>query len=199
MTLQIGILSFAHLHAPAYAAALSGRSEAVLAGIWDPDTNRGTNAATRFGCQFFPELGDLLSCGLDGVVICAENTRRRDLVERSAEAHVRVILCEKPIATSTDDAQAMIAACAQGGSHLATAFPCRYSPAFQRLESTIKDGYLGDVLAIRATNRGTLPGGWFTDVALSGGGAVIATGAPEEVAMVEGSYTGEFLKKLLDV
>jgi excinuclease ABC subunit A len=33
----------------------------------------------------------------------------------------------------------------------------------------------------------------------SGGGTVIATGTPEEVAMVEGSYTGEFLKKLLDV
>jgi excinuclease ABC subunit A len=33
----------------------------------------------------------------------------------------------------------------------------------------------------------------------SGGGTVIATGTPEDVAMVEGSYTGEFLKKLLDV
>ena len=33
----------------------------------------------------------------------------------------------------------------------------------------------------------------------SGGGAVIATGTPEEVAMVGASYTGEFLKKLLDV
>jgi excinuclease ABC subunit A len=33
----------------------------------------------------------------------------------------------------------------------------------------------------------------------SGGGTVIVTGTPEEVAMVEGSYTGEFLKKLLDV
>ena len=33
----------------------------------------------------------------------------------------------------------------------------------------------------------------------SGGGTVIATGTPEQVAMVEGSYTGEFLKKLLNV
>jgi excinuclease ABC subunit A len=33
----------------------------------------------------------------------------------------------------------------------------------------------------------------------SGGGTVITTGTPEEVAMVEGSYTGEFLKKFLDV
>ena len=33
----------------------------------------------------------------------------------------------------------------------------------------------------------------------SGGGSVIATGTPEKVAVAEGSYTGEFLKKLLDV
>ena len=33
----------------------------------------------------------------------------------------------------------------------------------------------------------------------SGGGTVIATGRPEQVAMVEDSYTGEFLKKMLNV
>ena len=33
----------------------------------------------------------------------------------------------------------------------------------------------------------------------SGGGTVVATGTPEQVATVAGSYTGEFLKKLLDV
>jgi len=32
----------------------------------------------------------------------------------------------------------------------------------------------------------------------SGGGTILATGTPEEVAEVEGSYTGQFLKKTLD-
>ena len=31
----------------------------------------------------------------------------------------------------------------------------------------------------------------------SGGGQVVATGTPEEVANVKNSYTGEFLKKIL--
>jgi excinuclease ABC subunit A len=30
------------------------------------------------------------------------------------------------------------------------------------------------------------------------GGEVIAEGAPEEVARISGSYTGQFLKKILD-
>ena len=32
----------------------------------------------------------------------------------------------------------------------------------------------------------------------SGGGYVVAEGTPEEVASVKGSYTGEFLKKVLN-
>jgi len=37
----------------------------------------------------------------------------------------------------------------------------------------VKSGAVGKVLAIRGTNRGSNPGGWFIDPALSGGGAVI--------------------------
>ena len=33
----------------------------------------------------------------------------------------------------------------------------------------------------------------------AGGGAIVATGPPEQIAAVEESYTGQFLKKLLDV
>jgi len=33
----------------------------------------------------------------------------------------------------------------------------------------------------------------------AGGGLVIAAGSPEQVAAVEESYTGQFLKKLLNV
>jgi excinuclease ABC subunit A len=43
---------------------------------------------------------------------------------------------------------------------------------------------------------------WVIDLGPDGGsrgGEVIATGTPEEVAPVDESYTGQFLKKLLDV
>jgi len=43
---------------------------------------------------------------------------------------------------------------------------------------------------------------WVIDLGPEGGsrgGDVIATGTPEDVAQVEDSYTGQFLKKLLNV
>ena len=67
----------------------------------------------------------------------------------------------------------MIAACRQAGVALGTAFPCRYIPAVTRVKAQTDAGKLGKFLAIAGTNQGRNPGGWFTDKALSGGGAVM--------------------------
>ncbi|HZG66485.1 MAG TPA: Gfo/Idh/MocA family oxidoreductase, partial [Herpetosiphonaceae bacterium] len=60
----------------------------------------------------------------------------------------------------------------QAGVLLGTAFPVRHSSSLQSLRNAVQAGTLGQVLMIRGTNRGTNPGGWFVDKALSGGGAV---------------------------
>ena len=173
MTLQIGILSFAHMHAASYAAALTAHPGATLVGIADPDPARGREMAARYGTAFFGSDDSLLGQTLDGVIITSENVYHRPLVEKAVVAGVKTILCEKPLATTVEDARAMVQLCADSGVRLATAFPCRYAPAFQRLRARVQAGAIGEVLAIRGTNRGSMPGGWFTDRALSGGGAVI--------------------------
>lgn len=172
-TLKIGIFSFAHMHALAYAEALASSPSAALVGISDPDAGRGQAMARQFGTTYFPTEAALLDQKLDGVVVTSENIHHRRLVEEAAAAGVRAILCEKPLATTAEDARAMVAACAAGNVRLATAFPCRYSPAFRRLRGQVQAGAIGEVLAIRGTNHGKMPGGWFTDMPLSGGGAVI--------------------------
>ena len=129
--------------------------------------------AERFGTAYFASDAALLDQGLDGVIVTSENIHHRPLVELASQAGVRAILCEKPIATTVEDARAMISLCASKDIRLATAFPCRYSPAFQRLRQQVQGGAIGDVLAIRGTNRGSMPGGWFIEKPLSGGGAVI--------------------------
>ena len=161
------------MHAQAYAQALREHPGAELVGIADSEAARGQAMAEQFGTTYFPSEAALLNLGLDGVVITSENIHHRRLVEMAAEVGVPAILCEKPLATTADDARAMIAACAAAGSKLATAFPCRYSPAFGRLRQQVAAGAIGEVLAIRGTNHGLMPGGWFVDKSLSGGAAVI--------------------------
>lgn len=173
MTLKIGIFLFAHMHAASYAQALVASPDAEIVGIADPDPARGQAMAAQFGTTYFPAEAALLDQALDGAVVTSENVHHRRLVEAAAGAGVQAILCEKPLATTTADARAMVAACAAAGVRLATAFPCRYSPAFRRLLGQVQAGAIGKVLAIRGTNHGKMPGGWFVDPSLSGGGAVI--------------------------
>jgi predicted dehydrogenase len=173
MSLKIGMLSFAHMHACSYAHEIVAHPDAALVGIADPSPERGRRMAAQYGTRYFESQEELLGTGLDGVVIASENINHRGMVEAAVGAGVKAILCEKPLATTVEDAQAMVDLCAARGVRLATAFPCRYSPAYLRMREQVQAGAIGDIVAIRGTNHGRMPGGWFTDKSLSGGGAVI--------------------------
>lgn len=168
--LKIGLLSAAHVHTSSYARALQQVPGVTLAGLWDDNPTRGHQKADAYGTAFEANLDRLLAA-CDAVVICSENVRHRELAVKAAEAG-RHVLCEKPLATTPADARAMVGACEKAGVLLGTAFPVRQSGAVMSLRDAVRDGVLGRVLMIRGTNRGTMPGGWFVDPTLSGGGAV---------------------------
>jgi predicted dehydrogenase len=172
MTIRIGLLSFAHMHAHSYATCLRQIPGVEIAGIADADAARGTRFAAEFDTTFYPAAEALLEQGLDGAIICAENVRHRPQVELAAPLTAH-ILCEKPIATTMADARAMIDTCAAHGARLHIAFPVRFSPPVQHLKNLLDKGELGRIHSVKATNHGSMPGGWFVDRALSGGGAVI--------------------------
>lgn len=169
---RIGILSVAHGHAYSYVDALLHLDGVEVVGIADDDAERGNAFADQFKIPYFASAEALLDERLDGVVICSENSKHRPLTELAAK-HTRHILCEKPIATSVEDAQAMIDACAAAGAKLQIAFPVRFAPPVLSLKQLLDQQALGKVYSLKTTNRGTCPGGWFVDTQLSGGGAVI--------------------------
>ena len=170
--MKIGVLSFAHMHAYSYATCLKQIPEVDLAGIADHDAARGQKMAGEFGTRYYPTPQALLDQGLDGVIITAENARHLELVELAA-GKVPYILCEKPIADTLAAGQQILDICQQRGTKLGTAFPVRFAPAIQRLRQMLRQDKVGRVYALKTTNHGSMPGGWFIEKALSGGGAVI--------------------------
>jgi predicted dehydrogenase len=172
MSIRIGMVSFAHMHAYSYAGCLRQISGVQLVGIADDDPARGKEMAETFNTRFFPDTEALLDEGLDGVIICAENASHHTLTELAAP-RTRHILCEKPIATTLADARAMIDVCTAHGTKLQIAFPVRFSPPVQRLKALLDEGTLGQIYSVKTTNHGRMPGGWFIEKTLSGGGAVI--------------------------
>ena len=171
MSVKVGILSFAHVHAPAYAAVLNDLERADFVGIADVEAERGNEAAERFGVRFFGDAESLFGV-VDAVVVCSENKNHARDVIPALQGGVHV-LCEKPISTTVYDARAMIEASESSGSQLRTAFPVRYLPSIVRAREIVRDGSLGRILAVGGTNHGQMPGGWFLDPELAGGGAVM--------------------------
>ncbi|MGP9537150.1 Gfo/Idh/MocA family protein [Brachybacterium sp. AOP43-C2-M15] len=169
--LRVALMSCAHTHAASYAGQLEGRADVDLV-VADPDAYgdvRGTRVLPSYEAAWsaWPE-------GPDAIVVTSANAHHRDLVLEAARRGVHV-LCEKPLATTVEDATAMVEACREAGVVLMTAFPVHFSPEVEALRTAVADGTLGEVIGLTGTNNGKLPEGrdWFTDVELAGGGSLV--------------------------
>ena len=171
MPLRVGLLTAAHLHVGGYAHACKTHPDVELIGMWDDEIGRGKDFADPRGIPFYESFEELLS-QVDAVVITSENMRHAELAVKAADAG-KHILCEKPLAATEEDGQRILTAAAKAGVKLMTAFPCRFSPAYQNLKRRVSAGEIGPIRAICATNRGRCPFGWFVQPELSGGGALI--------------------------
>jgi predicted dehydrogenase len=170
--ITIGILGVAHGHAHSYAACLAQLPGVTLVGCYDADPLQAQSTAQRHATRAFASAAELLDLRPDGIIVCAENTRHAALV-REAAGHTANILCEKPLATTLADASAMLAACELAGTRLQTAFPVRFAPPVAEMKRLLDRGEFGTVYSAKCANRGTMPGGWFVDRSLAGGGAVM--------------------------
>lgn len=175
--MRLAIMSFAHLHAEGYIHNLRAIPDVDMIGFADDDAARGKHFARVYKTRWFESYEALLAEQPDGVIICSENANHRPLAEMAAGAGVHV-LSEKPLATTVEDAQAMIAACQQAGVQLMTAFPMRFSAPVIEVKKLLDTGQLGRVFGCSATNQGQIPRlhtsyprDWFVDKTLAGGGA----------------------------
>jgi 1,5-anhydro-D-fructose reductase (1,5-anhydro-D-mannitol-forming) len=126
----------------------------------------------------FVSLDDFLADkSLDAVYIATPNNLHADQAVRAARAGKHV-LCEKPMATSADDARRMIVACKETGVGLGVVFQNRYHAAHVRTREIVASGTLGEIQFVSAQLcRGFPRGrweGWRNDPVASGAGAIVA-------------------------
>ena len=170
--MRIGVWSLAHMHAYSYLACLASHEAVTWAGVVDEEQpDRARTAAQEHDLHWVESADELLGL-VDAVIITSANVDHARMALRAAEAGVHALV-EKPLAADRVNALAMIDAFRQRDLVLATAFPCPFSPAFVALQEQVEAGALGDILALRTTNRGSMPGGFFIELERSGGGAVI--------------------------
>jgi predicted dehydrogenase len=113
---------------------------------------------------------------VDAVYVALPNSMHAEYTIRAAKAGKHV-LCEKPMATSVSDCEAMIAACKAAKVKLMIAYRCHFEPEHLLAIRTIRDGKLGQVQAISSCfGFNIAPGEWRLDKKMAGGGPLYDVG-----------------------
>jgi len=79
------------------------------------------------------------------VFVTASNSAHKELVMQALDAG-KAVMCEKPIATTLEDARAMVEKAEQLGAFLQIGFELRYSKLYTKVKEWIDAGLLGDVV-----------------------------------------------------
>lgn len=153
-----------------------------LVGIVSRDPARAEDFRRRFGAEHaYTRFEDLLANpAVTVVAIHTPNSQHAQQTIAAARAGKHVF-CDKPIATSVEDAIAMVEACERAGVTFGVNFQNRFLPAFHETRRIIDSGEIGDVLHVQyetssgnqtAARRGT----WRLESELAGLGATMSIG-----------------------
>jgi len=113
---------------------------------------------------------------LDLVDVCVPNFLHKEVVIAAVES-VQHIITEKPLATTLEDADAMLEACAKNGVNLMYAEDWVFAPALRRAKEICDEGGIGDILYLKAKETHSGSHSMFAQkIKYCGGGAMIHLG-----------------------
>lgn len=125
-------------------------------------------AATSPDAEAVPTLEAALD-GAEIVDVCTPTDSHPEIV-RAALAVGLDVLCEKPLARTSAQAQQLVEEAAAAGRKLMPGHVVRWFPAYEALHAAVAAGELGALAVLRFTRTGAGPTApWFHDVERSGG------------------------------
>lgn len=160
--------------------ALYGADRSELAAVTNRTHSRAEDYARRHKVPtVYATTDELLSDDkINAVYIATPPDSHAELTAKVAAAGKHVY-CEKPMAMSAEDCQAMIDCCRANGVSLSVAFYRRYFPVVEKMKQLVSDGAIGKPLRIHATTIapfGLPSDAWRVDPKVSGGGFLMDMG-----------------------
>jgi predicted dehydrogenase len=94
------------------------------------------------------------------VSICAWPHLHAEMVVACAEAGVKAVHCEKPMATTWADAKRMVEACAQAGTQLTINHQNRFREPYRVARDLVRSGAIGELQSLQGTSSNLLNSHW---------------------------------------
>ena len=146
-------------HIPEYEA----NPDARIAGLYDVNLERASALAAEHGCRAYASLDELLADpSIDAVSVCTSNATHAETAIRALEAGKHV-LCEKPMAVSLEECEAMVSTARATGRKLMIGQNQRLARAHVRAKELLDAGRIGEVITFRTTFGHGGPETWSVD------------------------------------
>ncbi len=175
----IGLGTISDIFMRACADSPMAKITALVTG--NPDT-KGAKYAAMYGIpktsiytyEEFDRIRD--NKDVDAVYVGLPNSMHCEYTVRAAKAGKHV-LCEKPMAISSDECRKMIDACSQAKVKLMVAYRVHYDPTWKQAIQIVASGGIGELESFQGGFSGQMrAGGWRLNRKLAGGGALMDLG-----------------------
>ncbi|MBC2367472.1 Gfo/Idh/MocA family oxidoreductase [Listeria booriae] len=182
MTLKIGIIGCGGIANGKHMPSLKSVAEAKMVAFCDIVEERAVKAKADFGdanASVYTDYKELLADKtIDVIHVCTPNISHAEISIAAMEAGKHV-MCEKPMAKSTEEAQSMIDASKKTGKKLTIGYQNRFRKDSQFLQEVCANNELGEIYyaKAKAIRRRAVPTwGVFLDEEAQGGGPLIDIG-----------------------
>ena len=149
--INIGIIGCGKIaqvrHIPEYAE----NPDVKLAAFFSPNRARAQEQADKYGGMAYDTAEELLANPeIDAVSVCAANYAHAELSMQALNAGKHV-LCEKPMATTLADCEAMVECAKKNGKFLMIGHNQRLAKAHMEAKRLIDEGLIGDIITFRTS------------------------------------------------
>ncbi len=157
--LKIGIIGCGKITQVRHAPEYRENPNCELTAYFDGIPERAQALAKEYGGKAYGSVEELLESGVDAVSVCVANVDHASVTIKALDAGKHV-LCEKPMATTLEDCEAMAAAAKRNGRLLMIGHNQRFALAHQKAREMVLAGEIGRPVSFHTTFGHPGPEGW---------------------------------------
>lgn len=166
MTVKFGIIGCGSICRYRHAPELADNKQAEIVAFCDIVPERAEAMVELYGGKAYTDYKEVIANpDVDAIVVCTPNYLHGPITIEALKAGKHV-LCEKPMATSAEEAENMIKAAKESGKFLMIGHNQRLMPPHVKAKEILDSGKLGKVLTFRTAFGHAGPEGWCVDKSL---------------------------------
>lgn len=157
--LKVGIVGCGTIAQRRHIPEFDANPNCKLTAFWSVTPGKAEKFAEKYGAVGYTDLDAFLDSGLDVIAVCSTNATHSEITVKALNKGIHV-LCEKPMATSLAECEAMLEAAKRNGKKLMIAQNQRFASVHQEARKRIAAGEIGELLSFDSVYGHAGPEDW---------------------------------------